>query len=139
MGKIVTYGINYNGSYLEVMAATFYSACRKAILKAGVKSGTKFYVGRLIDTSSKSKKLTDYLITTDKNEIIQWLKNRYAAVSNVNKAYGWVMKGGKEALNLKDCIDNISENIGEPSVVEVADYYGRYYKDKFSFDVIALK
>lgn len=139
MGKLVTYGIYYNNYYYEVEASTFYSACRKAILKAGVKSGTKFYVGRLLDTSGKIKKLTDYLITTDINEIKQWLKNRYEAVEKVNRVYGWILKGGDEALNLRDCIENISETVGEPSIVDVVDYSGRYYKDKFRFDVIALK
>lgn len=137
MGRFVTYGIKYNCRHFKVEAATFYSACKKVMVQSGYVG--KFYVGRLFDTSGKKVLLIDYLITINKNKMIHWLKDRYNDVSTVNKRCGWVLKGGRDALNLQDCIDNMSETVGEPSIVEVVDYSGRYYADKFRFDVIALK
>ena len=118
---------------------SFYSACKKVLINNAVPKGVLFYVGRLIDTVNTKAKLIDYLVTTDKVEIIEWLKNRYVVVDTVNKYYGWVI-AGDTPLSLDDCVDNISNNISEPSIVDVVPIgkNGLYVKH-FSFDVITLK
>lgn len=139
MRKNKLYKIYYNNKCYEINAMSFYSACKKVLISNAVKKGVLFYVGRLIETGGKKAKLTDYLITTDKVEIVEWLKNRYVVVDTVHKYYGWVI-AGDTPLSLYDCVDNISNNISEPSIVDIVSIgkNGLYVK-QFSFDVIALK
>ena len=139
MRKNKLYKIYYNNNCYEVNAMSFYSACKKVLINNVVPKGMLFYVGRLIDTVNKKAKLIDYLITVDKVEIIEWLRNRYEAVDKVNKLYGWVI-AGDTPLSLDDCVDNISNNISEPSIVDIVSIgkNGLYVK-QFSFDVIVLK
>ena len=139
MRKNKLYKIYYNNNCYEVNAMSFYSACKKVLINNVVPMGMLFYVGRLIDTVNKKAKLIDYLITVDKVEIIEWLRNRYEAVDKVNKLYGWVI-AGDTPLSLDDCVDNISNNISEPSIVDIVSIgkNGLYVK-QFSFDVIVLK
>lgn len=139
MKKNKLYRVCYNNRCYEINAMSFYSACKKVLISNAVPKGVLFYVGRLIDTTGKKAKLTDYLITMNKIEIIEWLRNRYEAVDKVNKLYGWVI-AGDTPLSLDDCVDNISNSISEPSIVDVVSIgeYGLYVKH-FSFDVITLK
>ena len=139
MKKNKLYRVCYNNMRYGVNAMPFYSACKKVLINNAVPKGMLFYVGRLIDTVNTKAKLIDYLVTTDKVEIIEWLKNRYVVVDTVNKYYGWVI-AGDTPLSLDDCVDNISNNISEPSIVDVVSIgeYGLYVKH-FSFDVITLK
>lgn len=139
MKKNKLYRMCYNNNCYEVNAMSFYSACKKVLISNAVSKGVLFYVGRLIETSGKKAKLTDYLITTDKVEIVEWLKSRYVVVDTVHKYYGWVI-AGDTPLSLDDCVDNISNNISEPSIVDIVSIgkNGLYVK-QFSFDVIALK